>query len=1284
MAATSAQSDAQIYDRIKASIPPGYGVLPVLGSLLHDVWQDEGTRTGMSFPTRGECEDLVLDNHSVRHWALKGWSARSFYGLRGYLASWRGMQFAVADVLEVIKDFKGKINEAIGDLANGRVEFDSWRPPSKTSPDYATFLEDLRLPCLTGQSDSPNLLIHELGAYVERSDVVKAVVDNIFGESLTDVCNASGVGKTRTLLEGLTSHWGFYFTMAKGSKGVGSDDWHEAVKGLATTPGFQTHVLNVSTLGKESQVAQLNENHQFVGRRLDAILLARLEIFRCFLSHIPSSASPADAAVYRQRWLMLQLDPKILPGHREMDIFLHLSRAILEKCDSYFAEPPLSPLVRNGLIAVTSGGDPTSPYPTDPSHSTGPFYIVMDEAQAVANLYRDAFRSATRKGLREPERRSLFRAILMNLVERVQKTPVVVLPTGTNVCQADLNDSTISASQRFEHNTRSVHYTGGIETFEDLLAYALRYLPPRFLDNVSGRRLLRRMFVWLKGRYRFIAQYIFFLLRNGLRSPHRVLNSFIYAYTDGYEATDASDLVNDEPKYALKSIQKSIKPSDLVNLDTLGEAERTHLISVIRPMVFSYVLRSACDMYVGENDAPLLVEAGFGRYASEDALKEGNASDEDGSASEDDVTPNAGQEATVNEPLMILLLASRLDRNINSSSYDYFARYVDKNVVKTASDGWENYLAHSLVRIFSCNPKPRLSSIFDIVGGQADEYEELMKCRAGLVGVVRAGNNHVICPVQYVRQPNSPHPTCARQPSVCLGRSAGSNDISDEDAGTSDDLKYERTMKWLETTPTPLLFPDTNMGPDLVAILQLDDGHLLWLFLQAKLLKPTYTERKYSVKPESAKAAIWSLVPENLFVSRNAPKVTTAMSEKRARACAALDGLPNRTDLAGDHSVLRVVAIYPGELDLNEVYAKMPDEDTGNPLAQVDFRFFQEVVDEFHPTYIMKSIAHGKKRAAKRSSGSSKAPKVPKEEPLGRRLREAIAMRSPPPRDKGKDCSTTKGRGAIQPKKEKIAGVKGRQDSEGEQEQKGSQAPGENRSTQEEQQPQSAALPALPLVATALRDDDLDLSVGTTGSGYAPSAPFADPNPVAAEHDAGSLDAGDVFASDFLIGRQSVPGIWDDAGGIDALDSLSDASYGFDAFDPDAEFVDEPPDTASHFSDVPQPVADLSGSILLGVATPIAPTHDLYSSDAAGSAESLSYPSMTPPVLHRHSYSDSAIATSSAQPSGDIDRIPTPVMYPLPQRTPKRDAGQFDPDSDEDNSSAASVQSLSKKPRRLT
>ena len=88
------------------------------------------------------------------------------------VASWRGIQSAVADVSGIIKAFKKEINDAMGSLANGRITFDSWQPPSKTSPDYATFLKDLHLPCLTGQRDSPNLLIHELGTYVKQSDVV--------------------------------------------------------------------------------------------------------------------------------------------------------------------------------------------------------------------------------------------------------------------------------------------------------------------------------------------------------------------------------------------------------------------------------------------------------------------------------------------------------------------------------------------------------------------------------------------------------------------------------------------------------------------------------------------------------------------------------------------------------------------------------------------------------------------------------------------------------------------------------------------------------------------------------------------------------------------------------------------------------------------------------------------------------------------------------------------------------------------------------------------------------
>ena len=84
MAANSAQSDAQIYARIKASIPPNYDVQPLLGSLLYEVWRDEGTKLGVTYPTRDECEVLVTKDIRVRDWTRSGWSKRSFYGLRGY------------------------------------------------------------------------------------------------------------------------------------------------------------------------------------------------------------------------------------------------------------------------------------------------------------------------------------------------------------------------------------------------------------------------------------------------------------------------------------------------------------------------------------------------------------------------------------------------------------------------------------------------------------------------------------------------------------------------------------------------------------------------------------------------------------------------------------------------------------------------------------------------------------------------------------------------------------------------------------------------------------------------------------------------------------------------------------------------------------------------------------------------------------------------------------------------------------------------------------------------
>ena len=62
---------------------------------------------------------------------------------------------------------------------------------------------------------------------------------------------------------------------------------------------------------------------------------------------------------------------------------------------------------------------------------------------------------------------------------------------------------------------------------------------------------------------------------NGLRSPHRLLNSFVFAYTEGYVPTDEEDLIAQEPEYPLEGIGISSNHVDLVDMKALDE-DRTY------------------------------------------------------------------------------------------------------------------------------------------------------------------------------------------------------------------------------------------------------------------------------------------------------------------------------------------------------------------------------------------------------------------------------------------------------------------------------------------------------------------------------------------------------------------------------------------------------------------------------------------------------------------------------------------------------------------------------------
>ncbi|KAL1685582.1 hypothetical protein GGG16DRAFT_66025, partial [Schizophyllum commune] len=224
-----------------------------------------------------------------------------------------------------VGDFLDKIDSAIRQLVNGEASLPLWKPPLDMKPEYLDHVSDLKIPCLTAHTNTPNLLLHELGALVEQ-DAARAYL-----------CNAAGSGKTHLLLEGLTLHWGLFFTLEKDDWSIGSHDFSTALARLPDEPGFSESVHHSEpTDDPDDPINGVSDdkfrgNSEIVGRRVKSVLLARLLIFQRFIKHMPKTMTEKEEAVYRLRWLTLQVDPHILPEHHDLDVFLHLTRMILDR-----------------------------------------------------------------------------------------------------------------------------------------------------------------------------------------------------------------------------------------------------------------------------------------------------------------------------------------------------------------------------------------------------------------------------------------------------------------------------------------------------------------------------------------------------------------------------------------------------------------------------------------------------------------------------------------------------------------------------------------------------------------------------------------------------------------------------------------------------------------------------------------------------------------------------------------------------------------------------------------
>ncbi|KAL5476982.1 hypothetical protein ACEPAI_3168 [Sanghuangporus weigelae] len=175
-------------------------------------------------------------------------------------------------VKETLSGYDAKLREFLA----GPVWADFWEAPSSAGDEAARFITSLKIPKIKAD---PVLLLHNLG-----NDIVdSALVNGLFTKSSSFLVNTSGSGKTRLLFEGLTRHWGFYFTTVSDNENywLGSVDMMDTIEKFI--PRSRRVTDNPAGLDIKYQDAALSRNHYIAERGVYQVLRARVLIFEHFL-----------------------------------------------------------------------------------------------------------------------------------------------------------------------------------------------------------------------------------------------------------------------------------------------------------------------------------------------------------------------------------------------------------------------------------------------------------------------------------------------------------------------------------------------------------------------------------------------------------------------------------------------------------------------------------------------------------------------------------------------------------------------------------------------------------------------------------------------------------------------------------------------------------------------------------------------------------------------------------------------------------------------------------------
>ncbi|KAG7087854.1 hypothetical protein E1B28_013792 [Marasmius oreades] len=882
---------------------------------------------------------------------------------------------------------------ALCDVVHGHVQLKKWSCDQRTlnamHPDIRDFVQSLTIPTFADDSNAPYLLLEGL-EYACNDRMRKKRSEEVFYPKPILVTNTSGAGKTRTLLEALSIAWGFYFICRDPTKeGLGSTDLDESFRELMFSPQFTKRFPNNRKLNF-TQRQSMDTNTQLASHIFLPVMLARIVIFHRFIQYVTEDMHLQQTVLYEpyvKRWLDIQLQPWLITQDHEQDIFATLAAKIRDV-------PDLSPLSMVTLlrqydreIALILPGF---------NKQDRLIRIVVDEAQEAANLFPHAFSSSINTQRRRPVLRELLFVWSSHLMAPGKsKSHYTFVITGTGMSKElivdALSSTTMKPAEFKEYKT-----IGSFDQQVNQMKYIKRFIPQCIWDTFVGKILMDRMWYWLEGRYRFTAEFITLLLENGYSRPNTLLNQYIHEFA-GFTPTDC-------PQAILEEEARIWAGGDPFRYFDQPECSKTQFdwerltnhhngVAVLADLGYKHTLWADTKHTELGKDQRAFIEYGFARvihreltesqpgtYIDErlvlnactvwlnndsDNRFDGNqilSDDEDGLSDEDDTPPPR----RISRPASLPLETAH--RVTIPSLYRWIS---DKFSVSEGGHSlFEDYiLFYFLIAFTQTNtqggPLYKLKEVLDFFDpDRSPEMEDLKERRAKLVSVY--------------------YPKYYRQKNVNIKRYTYGSATVDKRGnilrmagalGLMAKSGKRETKEWLKGEKRELFcFPDIMMGPDILFALELhrDDGgapSYTWVAVQAK----QYNHLS-SLDRETVSKAIKSVTPSQFYKSgQNVQQAADdndneSTVDHNQETLNLLDKITDREMYcAGKHSVLRVIAAWPAEVDLTHHLATPPkgnrrknaediDGTDRHPLATLKEDKFIELTKDLSPLDKLMSI----------------------------------------------------------------------------------------------------------------------------------------------------------------------------------------------------------------------------------------------------------------------------------------------------------------------------------------